>query len=167
MFDNKKYRHRLVSPYITILWREFMTLWKMRNDALHGHRQLCIEMELLHQQRDLVLACNADIFIGETMADLTHFLDASKASHIQNWLHVWKPFILSSAKSAKDLSLKGVSTITKYVTPSSAIPHRPLSARAHRTACPRIRPCRDLPQPSYRFRSLCSFFGLHTWPLPH
>jgi hypothetical protein len=68
-------------------------------------------MELLHTQCDQVLSCDTDAFMGETPAELTHFLDISTAAHVQNWLHVWKPFIISSVKSAKELSIQGVQTI--------------------------------------------------------
>jgi type II secretory pathway component PulF len=32
--------------------------------------------------------------MGDTQADLVHFLDTSTATQIQNWLYVWKPFII-------------------------------------------------------------------------
>jgi hypothetical protein len=154
---------------LTILWTEFLHLWKMRNESIHGHdsstqqqarrRQLRIEIEMLHTKRDQVLASDSDIFKGDTPAELQHFLDTSSATHVQNWLHVWKPFILSSIKSAKELSLNGVQTLQTYFTPTTALPHRPLTARVHRTARPRQRDPMALPQPSYRFRSLRSFFS--------
>jgi hypothetical protein len=125
---------------LTIIWSSFLTLWTSRNEAIHGHelssqqqarkRQLRIEMEILHTKRDQVLACNTDAFLGDTPEELNHFLDSASASHVQNWLHVWKPFILSSVNSAKDLSLHGVQTIQKYFTPTNKVQHRPLSARA-------------------------------------
>ncbi len=160
---------------LTIIWSSFLTLWTSRNEAIHGHdlssqqqarkRQLRIEMEILHTKRDQVLACDTDAFLGDTPEELNHFLDSASASHVQNWLHVWKPFILSSVNSAKDLSLHGVQTIQKYFTPTNEVQHRPLSARAHRTARPRIRQRAILPQPSFRFRSLRSFFGVHSGPV--
>jgi hypothetical protein len=146
---------------LTIIWTEFLLLWKQRNDTIHGHdlssqqqarhRRLRLEMEMVHALRDQVLAGDTDVFIGDTPADLTHFLDTTKATQLQNWLSVWKPFILSSVQSAKDLSLNGVNTMTTYFTPTSNIPFRPLSARTHRTAHPRIRDQRAIPQPSYQF----------------
>ena len=151
-----------------------MTLWKARNEAIHGHdlvsqqqarkRRLRLEMELLHAQRDQVLECDTDVFMGDTQAELTHFLDISTATHIQNWLHIWKPFILSSVRSAKDLSIQGVQTMSTYFTPINNTPLRPINDRSHRTARPRIRQQRALPQPSYRFRSLRSFFALQPDP---
>jgi hypothetical protein len=81
-------------------------------------------MELLHTQCDQVLACNTDSFLGDTPENLTHFLDTLTAAHIQNWLHVWKSFILSSVKvKAKYLSSQGIRTMTTtYFTPTVATP---------------------------------------------
>jgi hypothetical protein len=103
---------------LTLLWTHFLLLWTAQNEAIHGHdlasqhhvrkRQLRLEMELLHAQRDQVLACDTDVFMGDTPAELTQFIDILMASHVQNWLHVWKPFIISSINSAKDLSIHGV-----------------------------------------------------------
>jgi hypothetical protein len=60
----------------TILWTEFFTLWKARNEAIHGHnqstqhqarcRKLRMEMELLHSYRNKVLACDTAAFIGDS-----------------------------------------------------------------------------------------------------
>jgi hypothetical protein len=144
----------------------------MRNESIHGHdlstqqqacqRQLRVEIEMLHSKRDQLLASDSDVFKGDTPAELQHFLDTSSATHVQNWLHVWKPFILSSIKLAKELSLNGVQTLQTYFTLTSALPRHPLTTRVHRTARPRQRDQLALPQPSYRFRSLWSFFG----PIP-
>jgi hypothetical protein len=159
---------------LTILWQEFFVLWKSRNEAIHGHdtrsqqqakhRKLRLEMVMLHSLRDQVLAGDTDVFIGDTPPELDHFLDTATPTYIQNWLHIWKPFLLSSVKSAKDLALQGVSTMSTYFTPSSELRHRPIAERAHRTARPRTRERLALPQPSYRFRSLRSFFAIPTPP---
>lgn len=65
-----------------------------------------------------VLACDSDAFMGNTLADLAHFLDMLTAAHVQNWLHIWKPFIHSSVKivASKDLSLQGVRTMMSNFT---------------------------------------------------
>jgi hypothetical protein len=157
---------------LTIIWSSFLTLWTSRNEAIHGHNlssqqqarkhQLCIKMEILHTKRDQVLACDTDAFLGDTPAELNLFLDSSSASHVQNWLHVWKPFILLSVNSARDLSLQGIQTLQKCFTPTNKVPHRPLSARAHCTARPRIRQRAALPQPLFQFWLLRSFFGTHS-----
>jgi hypothetical protein len=158
---------------LTILWNDFFVLWQARNEAIHGHdlasqqlarrRKLGFEMEFLHAQRDQVLACDSDAFIGDTPAELTNYLDVASASQVQNWLYTWKPFIQSSIESAKDLSLQGVRLLSTYFPTQDTAP-RPLNPRAHRTARPRIRQPRPLPQPSFRFRSLKSFFGITPRP---
>jgi hypothetical protein len=44
----------------------------------------------------------------------TLVLTVSTASHIQNWIHVWRPTIISSIKAARDQSIQGVQTISTY-----------------------------------------------------
>jgi hypothetical protein len=124
---------------------------------------LWIEMEHLHQQHGQVLACDTDIFMGDTPANLNHFLDTSTtAACIQNWLHVWKLLILSCVKLAKELSLHGIQTMTSYFTPTSATSLQTINNRSHHTARPRLQAPHSLPQPSFWFWSLWSFFALHS-----
>ena len=88
---------------------------KERNETIHGHdlstqqqsrrRTLGTEMQLLHSDRDQVLACNSNIFIGDNSEDLVHYLDVATATQVQNWIHVWKPLILSSLLEAQDRSI--------------------------------------------------------------
>jgi hypothetical protein len=152
-----------------------IVLWKARNEAIHGHdlssqnqahhRHLRAEMEQLHFQREHVLAVDSDIFIGNTPAALETFLSVSTASNIQNWLHVWRPLIHSSVKSAKDLSIQGVRILTDYFdstgSPDTTPPHP--NSRAHRTTQPRHKNrLQALPQPKFWFR----FFGLPNQPPP-
>jgi hypothetical protein len=63
---------------------------------------------------------------------LAHFLDTATTTYVQNWLHVWKPFILSSVKSTNDLALQGVCAMATYFTPTQELRHRPLADRSHR-----------------------------------
>jgi hypothetical protein len=49
--------------------------------------------------------------MGDAQEDLTHFLDTSMPTQVQNWLHVWKPFIISIINLAKDLLLQGMNTV--------------------------------------------------------
>jgi hypothetical protein len=156
---------------MTTLWRDFFVLWKARNESIHGHdktsqqearkRKLKLEIGFLHDQRDQVLACDSDLFIADTPAALHTYLEVTSASQTQTWLNIWKPVILSSIASAKDLSLRGVDTITTYFpsTPNTA-PRHP-NQRTHRKARPKQRDLRPLPTPNFRFRSLRSFFGPH------
>jgi hypothetical protein len=80
----------------------------LASQQLARRRKLGFEMEFLHAQRDQVLACDADAFIGDTPAALTQYLDLASASQVQNWFYTWKPFIQSSIDSAKELSIQGV-----------------------------------------------------------
>jgi hypothetical protein len=158
---------------LTTIWTAFFKIWKDRNEAIHGHdlktqnqarqRRLRAEMELLHSKRDQVLAVDNDVFIGDTPAALDTFLTVSSPTHVQNWLHVWKPIIVSSVQSAKDMAIKGVRLMSDYfpTDPTTNTGPRHPNTRAHRTTRPRHRATRPaLPQPSFQFRSLRSFFGL-------
>jgi hypothetical protein len=79
---------------LTILWTDFFTLWKARNDVIHGHDQsaqqqacchkLCTEMKLLHSYHDKGLASDTDTFIGNSPVDLTQYLDMASASQVQS-----------------------------------------------------------------------------------
>jgi hypothetical protein len=120
-----------------------------------------LEIELLHSKRSQVLSCDTDVFHGETAAELNHYLETANVSQMQNWIHIWKPFILFSIQEAEELSRQGVSLLTTYF-PTSDGPRRPRHNRPHRTARPRLRPRRTLPRLSYRARSLRSFFGVFT-----
>jgi hypothetical protein len=158
---------------LTIIWKAIFTVWKNQNKSIHGHdlktqnqarhRQLRAEMELLHSQRDRVLAVDNDVFIGNTPKALKTFLTVSSATHVQNWLHVWKPIIVSSVKSAKEMAIQGVRVMSDYFPARSNTNNGPWhpNTRAHRTMRPRHKTDRPaLPQPSSQFRSLGSFFGL-------
>jgi hypothetical protein len=149
---------------LTIVWRDFFIVWQSRNEAIHGHdttsqqlarkRKLRLEIGFLHDNRDQVLACDSDLFLADTTATLNAHLDVTSASQTQTWLNIWKPVILSSMASAKDLSIRGVRTITSINTAP-----RPPNQRAHQNARPKQRERRPLPVPTFRFRSLRSFFG--------
>jgi hypothetical protein len=91
---------------LILLWTDYFALWKSCNDAIHGHdnqsqhqvrcHKLWIKIEYLHSKLDQVLSCDKDVFHGNTLAELTTYLDPANATQMQNWLYTWKPFILSS-----------------------------------------------------------------------
>jgi hypothetical protein len=115
----------------TTIWTDFFCIWKDCNEAIHGHdlksqnqarhRRVCAEKELLHLKRDQVLAVDTDVFIGDTPQALETFSNVSSATHIQNWIYVWKPVIASSVQSAKNMAIQGVRILTDYfpVEPST------------------------------------------------
>jgi hypothetical protein len=162
---------------MTTLWRDFFVLWKERNEAIHGHdtasqqlarkRKLRLEIGFLHDNRDQVLACDSDLFLADTTEALHTYLDVTTASQTQNWLNIWKPVILSSMASAKDLSIRGVLTLSTYFPGSINTAPRNPNQRAHRKARPKQRSRRPLPTPSFRFRSLRSFFRKQPPPGPN
>jgi hypothetical protein len=106
---------------------------------------------------------DADLLIGDTNADLTHYLSIARASStVQNWLNIWKPVITASVKKAKMSSIQGVEKLQSYF--------RQTRAPATRTPAERLRasqPCDPTAQrksalsiiPPSRYRSLLPFFG--------
>jgi hypothetical protein len=78
---------------------------------------------------------------------------------------VWKPVILSSVQSAKDLSIQGVHLMSQFSS-TNTNPCHP-NNQAHCTTRPRHRPrVLVLPQPAFKCWSLCSFFGTMLRPIP-
>ena len=75
---------------------------------------------------------------------------------------IWKPFILSSIESAQDHALQGVQPITAFFPELTAGSRPGQPTLSHRKARPKLRHPQPLPQPAFRFRSLCSFFSLST-----
>jgi hypothetical protein len=154
---------------MTTLWRDFFVLWNARKEAIHGHdttsqqlarkQKLHLEISFLHNNRDQVLACDSDLFLADNTTALHTYLEVTSALQTQNWLNIWKPVILSSIASAKDLSICGVNTITTYFPGHINTAPRPLNQRTHRKAHPKQKELRPLPTPSFCFCSLRSFFG--------
>ena len=155
---------------LQVIWKDSSLVWTARNEAIHGHnnasqhqahqRKVQIKMEALDAHCHNVLACDTDIFIGDNQAELSHYLDTTKATQGENWLNTWKPFILSRVQSAKDLSIQGVQTMTAYF-PGPVATRRPITSRPHQKAQSKLRNPHALPQPNYRFQSLRSFLVQH------
>jgi hypothetical protein len=126
-------------------------------------------MVILHEQCHHFISCDRDAFIEDTPADLITYLAVATALQVKNWLNVWIPFILYSIKQLMELSLQqGINTLPTYFLPQdnvipneSSTSHRPINNRSHHTAHPCLRARPVLPQPSFRWQSLCSFFGIN------
>jgi hypothetical protein len=121
--------------------------------------KLQLEIGFLHDKRDQALACDSNLFLADTTANLNTYLAVTSASQTQNWLNIWKPVILSSIASAKDLSISGVHMITTYFPSTPNTAPQPPNQRIHCKARPKQKKHWLLPTPSFRFRSLRSFFG--------
>jgi hypothetical protein len=96
-------------------------------------------MEQLHSKRDYVLALDSNAFIVDHPEALETFLTLSTATHIQNWIFIWQPLIVSSVKLAKDLSICGVWTLSTHFTPDqppNRTPRRPNSCALHNSTPP-------------------------------
>jgi hypothetical protein len=132
---------------ITVLWKQFFAMWELWNQKVHGHdnktsklarhRHLANEVKFLHTQRTNVLMTDQDIFIGSNEDDVTNFLDNTTPKHIENWLQIWRPVIIDSAKAAAAYAITAVQPMTTYFeslrqTPNPKRPPKPrYSTTAH------------------------------------
>jgi hypothetical protein len=109
---------------ITTIWKHFFLMWEERNLLVHGHdtktrtianrRRMATEFRYLHTKRNEVLATDHDLFIGENDDDVAAFIDTVSPTYIENWLQIWKPVILDSAKTATAFSLASIKPMTSY-----------------------------------------------------
>jgi hypothetical protein len=109
---------------ITTVWKEYFAMWEVRNDAVHGsdsetrqiarRRKLKVELHHLHNKRNLVLHTDRDLFLAANPEDLDTHIERTNVNHLENWLRMWKPVILESAKTAAALSIQSVRPIRTY-----------------------------------------------------
>jgi hypothetical protein len=113
-------------------------MWETRNQAVHGKdsesrqkariRRATIELRHLHKKRNTVLATDRDLFLGENDNDLTQWIQTHSATHIENWLRVWKPVLVDSVKAAPAFALQSVRPLREYFqttrNPPSPVAHR-------------------------------------------
>jgi hypothetical protein len=132
---------------ITIIWKQFFIMWELRNKKVHGHDKksskrarhlrLANEVTFLHTKRTEVLMTDRNLFIGSNEDDVNNFLDHTSPKHIENWLQIWRPVIIDSAKAAAAFALTAVKPMTTYfeslrTTPNPKRPPKPrYSTTAH------------------------------------
>jgi hypothetical protein len=167
---------------ITTIWKEFFLMWDARNTAVHGKdstsrhiariNRATIEIKHLHKKQPDVLATDRDLFIGDTPAAVDQWIQTHTATHIENWLRVWKPVILDSAKAAHAFALKSVRPLRDYfeTTRSPAPSRRPPKPRYTTNAHTvhdrnRVRKKRTIPPPA-RNHSILAFFTRRSNTLP-
>jgi hypothetical protein len=131
---------------ITTVWKEFFTMWNARNTTIHGAdsksrqksriRRASVILHHLHTKRDTVLATDRELFIGETTEDIDQWIQTRTATHIENWLRIWKPVIIDSVKAAHTFAITSVRPLQEYFAPVEQ----------------RTRPPRRPPKPRYTTR---------------
>jgi hypothetical protein len=117
-------------------------MWTTRNTAIHGtdsesHQQsririATVHLRHLHTNRTDVLVTDRDLFIGKTNADIDCWAQTRSATHIGNWLRIWRPVILDSAKAARAFAIKSMRSIHQYFVPVAPLvptSRRPLKPR--------------------------------------
>jgi hypothetical protein len=167
---------------ITTIWKEFFIMWETRNTAVHGkdnesrhtariHRAT-IELKHLHKKQPDVLATDRALFLGDNPEAIDQWVQTHTATHIENWLRVWKPVILDSAKAAQAFALQSVRPIREYFNPThtpapSRRPPKPrYTTNAHTVHDRnRVRKKRTR-QPPARNHSILAFFTRRKTTLP-
>jgi hypothetical protein len=113
-----------------------MAMTRQANRRL-GLVSFALKIEFLHTTRNQVLAVDTDLFIGNTPAELDHYLSIAHTSNVQNWLNIWKPIIIASIKTAKTRSIQGIGRLQSYFrqtrAPASCTPAARLVASQHQT----------------------------------
>jgi hypothetical protein len=167
---------------ITTIWKELFLMWETRNQAVHGKdsesrqkariRRATIELRHLHKKRNTVLATDRDLFLGENDNDLTQWIQTHSATHIENWLRVWKPVLVDSVKAAQAFALQSVRPLREYFQttrkpPQSRRPPKPrYTTNAHtRHDRNRVRKKQTVHPPA-RNHSLLAFFFRRKKPIP-
>jgi hypothetical protein len=155
-------------------------MWETRYATVHGkdsatRHNACIhratwELQHIHQQRPEVLATDRDLFIGETPNAVDQWAQSHTSTHIENWLRIWKPVIVDSAKAAQAFALKSVRRIHEYFQSTrTAAPLRRLPKPRYTTTAHTIhdrnrdRKKRPIPPPT-RNHSILAFFSRKKTP---
>jgi hypothetical protein len=107
---------------ITVLWKHFEIVWKIRNDVIHGHdvstrnqiqrTKAHNQVKRIYNQRDNFLPRDRN-FLFEDIAD--HLVMPTIA--LLNWLATYKPLFKDSIKKAKKHALDRVKAIATYFVP--------------------------------------------------
>jgi hypothetical protein len=168
---------------LTTVWKEFFVMWTARNAAIHGQdsssrqkarlRHAAVEVKHLHSKRDSVLATDRDLFIGDNDAAIDQWIQKRSATHIENWLRIWKPVIIDSAKAAHAFAVKSVLPIHTYfapvapLVPTSRRPPKPRYTTREHTRFDRnqVRKKRPLTRPAAN-HSITTFFTRRPPPDP-
>jgi hypothetical protein len=123
-----------VTRMITVIWRQFFTMWEARKQKVHGHdqktqkqalhRRLAAKFIFLYQQRHEVLMTDRDLFIESNDNDnVITFLENTSPEYIANWLQIWSPVIIDSAYAI--LSVQPLTTYFATLRPQPSC-KRPL-----------------------------------------
>ncbi len=73
---------------------------------------------MIHSLCNQVLEGDTNVFLCNNPTALSQFLEMATTTYVQNWIHIWKLFILSSVKSATDLSIQGIHCLSTYFIPT-------------------------------------------------
>jgi hypothetical protein len=165
---------------ITTTWKSFFTMWEARNAVVHGadtstrqqarRDHAAISLRHLHTKQDDVLATDRKLFISDCPKALDHWVNTHTATYIENWLKIWKPVIIDSAKAAQAFAIKSVLPLREYFSPtytppSSRRPPKPRYKPNAHTVHDRQKPKKKRkPVPPLRNHSILAFFKRQPTP---
>jgi hypothetical protein len=163
---------------ITTLWKAFFTMWEARNAVVHGadsssrqksrRDRAAISLRHLHAKRNEVLATDQGLFLTDSPEALDHWVETHSATYIENWLQIWKPVILDSAKAAHAFAIRSVRPLYEYFSPvytppPSRRPPKPRYKSNAHTVHDRRKPRKKKPAtPPARNHSILAFFKRRT-----
>jgi hypothetical protein len=165
-----------VTRIITVIWKQFLLMWEERNASVHGHdsatrkiathKRIATEFRFVHTKRTEVLHTDRELFIGDNTDDVEAFIETTTPKYLENWLQIWRPVILDSAKAAAAFALTSVQPLTNYFDtlrsePQSKRPPKPRYSKSAHTrhdgtdcVC-----CQPAPKPPVRNYQITKFFS--------
>ena len=109
--QNDKRRSAWVMKVGSILIQSWLDLWKMRVKDRHGKDQaeqlvkqrahLLAQLEELYTYKEKVLPAHRHLFLGNAAAHLEH---TRHLDSLEDWIHAFRPAILSSTKQAQSIA---------------------------------------------------------------
>jgi hypothetical protein len=120
---DKRSGHRWQIKLIRLIWKEWMKLWKLRNEELHGRNaaekarleRRAVELELreVYERRNHLEPRVRELLL--TREEHEHVRQPVWVT--RNWLAVNAPIIRESARRAKATAISGVRLIRSYFAP--------------------------------------------------
>jgi len=128
----------LTGEVITLLWDQWLVLWKMRNEAVHGHdavsrrliqkEKLNQELHAVYAQRHLMEPRIQRMFFDTAEEHLTQ----KSESAVHNWLATNQPLFQHSIQVAMTNAISGVRNIQTYFTSRASTQHYSHATRTDR-----------------------------------
>ncbi len=117
--NDRRSGHRWQIKFICLIWQEWIKLWKMRNEELHGRdaatrvnnerRDIKGALRVVYEQRTHFEPRVQELLLREEHKHMQRPLWVTR-----NWLNVNGPIFRESARRAKATAIAGVRSIRSY-----------------------------------------------------